>query len=192
MLLMKMWPIYSTLGPSSDIPNITPLIINLKGVEQQLHSLSEVKAPGPAQLFPWLLKMAATEIALILTDISQTSINEGKLPKQWREANFCCIFKIGNKSNPENYRPISLTCVTCKILEHIVHSHVMKHLADYGILVDSQHGFRGKWSTQTQLLATVHDLAYTLQCNNSVSLAIFYFAKAFNKLPHQRLLSKLD
>ena len=181
-----------TLGPNSDIPSIASLVINLKGVEQQLHSLIEDKAPGPDQLNPWLLKMAATEIAPILTDIFQTFIREGKLPKLWREANVCCIFKKGDKSNPENYRPISLTCVTCKILEHIIHSHMMKHLVDHVILVDSQHGFRVKRSTETQLLAMVHDIAYALQCNNSVSLAILDFAKAFDKVPHQRLLSKLD
>ena len=136
--------------------------------------------------------MAATEIAPILTDIFQTSIREGKLPKLWREANVCCIFKKGDKSDPKNYRPISLTCVTCKILEHIIHSHIMKHPVDHVILVDSQHGFWAKRSTETQLLATVHDIAYALQCNNSVSLAILHFAKAFDKVPHQRLLSKLD
>ena len=59
----------------------------------------------------------------------------------------------------------------------------MKHLVDHVILVDSQHGFRAKRSTETQLLATVQDLAYALQCNNSVSLAILDFAKAFDKVP---------
>ena len=146
------------------VTSIASLVINLKGVEQQLRSLIEDKAAGPDQLYPWLLKMAATEIAPILTDIFQISIREGKLPKLWREANICCSFKKGDKSNPENYRPISLNCVTCKILEHSIHSH-MKHLVDYVILVDSQHGFRAKRSTEdteTQLLATVHDIAYAL------------------------------
>ena len=105
--------------------------------------------------------MAATEIAPVLTDIFQTSITEEKSPKLWREANIWCIFKKGDKSNQENYRPISLNCVTGKILEHIIYSH-MKHLVDYVILVDSQHGFRAKRSTETQLLATVHDIAYAL------------------------------
>ena len=88
-----------TLSPNSDIPSIASLVTNLKGAEQQLHPLIEDKAPGPDQLNPWLLKMAATEIAPILTDIFQTFIREGKLPKLWREANVCCIFKKGDKSN---------------------------------------------------------------------------------------------
>ena len=124
-----------TMGPNSDITSIASLVINLKGVKQQLRSLIEDKATGPDQLYPWLLKMAATEIAPILTDIFQTSIREEKSPKLWREANIWCIFKKGDKSNPENYRPISLNCVACKILEPII----QKHLVGYAILVDSQH-----------------------------------------------------
>ena len=178
-----------TLGPNSGIPSIASLVINLKGVEQHLHSLIEDKAPGPDQHYPWLLKMAAAEIAPILTDIFQTSIREEKSPKRWREANIWCIFKKRDRSNPKFYRPISLTCDPFKILEHIILSHIMKHLVDYGILVDSQHSPRGRRSTETQLLATVHDIAYALQCNNSVFLAILDFTKAFDSV---RLLSKLE
>ena len=57
-----------TLGPNSDLPSIASLVINLKGVEQQLRSLIEDKAAGPGQLYPWLLKMAATEIAPVLKE----------------------------------------------------------------------------------------------------------------------------
>ena len=53
-----------------------------------------------------------------------------------------CIFRKGKKSDPSNYRPISLTCMASKILEHIVHSHVMKHFEHYNLLTDSQHAFR--------------------------------------------------
>ena len=178
-----------TLGPKSDIPSIASLVINLKGVEQHLHSLIEDKAPGPDQHYPLLLKMAAADTAPILTDIFQTFIREEKSPELWREANIWCIFKKSDRGNPEFYRPISLTCDPFKILEHIILSHIMKHLVDYGTLVDSQHSLRGKRSTETQLLATVHDIAYALQCNNSVSLAILDFAKPFVSV---RLLSKFE
>ena len=114
---MKMSPAcVPTLG-SNDIPGIGPLIIHQRGVEKQLQSLREIKGPGTDQLFPWLLKMAAREIAPILTDMFQTSINEVELPKHWREAymaNVCCILKKGDKSNPKHYRLISLSCITCR------------------------------------------------------------------------------
>ena len=142
--------------------------------------IKDDKAPGPDQLFPWLLKMVATEVSPILTDIFQMSIDSATLPIKWREANICGVY------NPSNYRPISLMCIiTCKVLEHIIYSHIMKHLQQHNILVDSQYRFRAKHSTETQLVTTLHDIAYALQCNESVLLAILDFSKALDKVPHQ-------
>ena len=169
---------------NSGISNIRMLMItvNCKGVETQLLKLKDDKEPGPDKLHPWFLKMTAVEIAPILTDIFQTSIDSATSPNQWREANICAIHKKGPKINPSNYRLISLTCVTCKILEHIIYSHTMKHLEQHNVLVDSQHGFRSKRSAETQLVTTIHDIAYALQCNESVHLAILDFYKAFDKV----------
>ena len=100
-------------------------------------------------------------------------------------------FKNGNKFDPANYRPVSLTCISCKILEHIVHSHVMKHLEKFNILSDVQHGFRAKRSTETQLILTIHDKAKAINGNKSVHAVVLDFAKAFDKVLHQRLLQKL-
>lgn len=79
-----------------------------------------------------------------------------------------------------------------KLLEHIVHSHVMKHLEQYDVLTDMQHGFRAKRSTETQLILAIHDIANSIQCNQSVHAVVLDFAKAFDKVPHQRLLKKLE
>ena len=133
------------------IPKIPDLVISEEGVLKQLQGLSPNKAARPDELLPWFLRMFAEKLAPILTDIFQSSINMGTLPHQWREANICGIFKKGDKSLPENYRPVSLTSVTCKIKEHIIHSHVMDRLERFEILVDAQHGFRAKRSTETQL-----------------------------------------
>ena len=100
--------------------------------------------------------------------------------------------KKGKKSDPSNYRPISLTCIALKILEHIVHSHVMKHFEHYNILTDCQHGFRPKRSTELQLILTIHDIASSLQQNKPIHAAVLDFSKAFDKVPHQRLLMKLE
>ena len=113
------------------------------------------------------------------------------MPKRWKTANVVGIFKNGNKSDPANYRPVSLTCISSKILEHIVHSHVMKQLEKSNILSDVQHGFRAKRSTETQLILTIHDMAKTINDNKSVHAVVLDFSKAFDKVPHQRLLQKL-
>ena len=120
------------------------------------------------------------------------SIITGTVPLKWKNANVCAIFKKGKKSDPANYRPISLTCIASKILEHIVHSHVMKHLQVNQILTDCQHGFRAKRSTESKLILTIHDLANSLDNGKSVHAVILDFAKAFDKVPHRRLLAKLQ
>ncbi|CAB4018471.1 Hypothetical predicted protein, partial [Paramuricea clavata] len=68
----------------------------------------------------------------------------------------------------------------------------MKHLERHRILIDNQHGFRAKRSTETQLICTAHDITNAIQQNKQVNLAILDFSKAFDKVPHQRLLTKLE
>ena len=132
---------------SDPTPGLGPLIISEQGALKQLSSLKPNKACGPEQIPPWFLKTFATDIAPILTDIFQDSMDSGTVPYRWKEANVCAVFKKGKKSDPANYRPIFLTCVASKILEHIIHSFIMKHLNDINFLTDCQHGFRAKRST---------------------------------------------
>ena len=89
-----------------------------------------------------LLKECADEIVPALTLLFQASINQSGVPTEWKHALVTPVFKKGDRSLPSNYRPVSLTCVCGKILEHIVYSEVMKHLNLYNILSDVQHGFR--------------------------------------------------
>ena len=96
----------------------------------------------------------------------------------------CAVFKKGKKSVPANYRPISITCVASKILEHIVHSFILKHLNDHNIITDCQQGFRAKRSTEMQLILTLHDMAKAIQ-SSSIHAATSDFAKAFDKVPHK-------
>ena len=83
---------------------------------------------------------------------------------------------------------VSLTSVICKVLEHIVHSHIMDHLEQHKILVYNQHGFRSKHSTETQLILTTNDITKSLEEGETVHMAILDFAKAFDKVPQERFL----
>ena len=69
----------------------------------------------------------------------QQSIDTGEIPKEWSPANICPLFKKGDRSLACNYRPVSLTCVPCKLLEHIVRSNIMAHLDEHKLLSDRQH-----------------------------------------------------
>ena len=79
-----------------------------------------------------------------------------------------------------------------KLLEHIIHSHVMKRLELHNILTDSQYGFRAKRSTETQLIQTIHDIYKPLDKQETIDMAILDFTKAFDKVPHKRLIHELN
>ena len=92
----------------------------------------------------------------------------------------------------ENYCPISLTCIPCKLLEHILCSHICSHLDYYSVLTPLNHGFRSKHSCDTQLLLTVQDrLQKSDPANSQVDVAVLDFSKAFDKVPHTRLMLSL-
>jgi len=121
----------------------------------------------------------------------QQSLVKQTLPEDWRKALVTPAFKKGDRSNPENYRPISLTSICCKIAEHITASQTMTHLDQHRILVDCQHSFRKKRSCEAQLLITTHDLAVIMNNHSQADAAVLDFAKAFDNVPHRRLLVKL-
>ena len=188
-----------TLEGTGDLPDlgvcrtqkISPLVISNEGVLKQLKDLNASKAQGPDEIPPWFLKLAAEEISPYLTDIFQTSVDTGKVPTMWKEANITPVFKKGSRAEASNYRPVSLTVVSCKILEHIISSHVMKHAEVNGILNNNQHGFRPRRSPETQLILTVDEIAKQLDKGKLVDMAILDFQKAFDKVPHRRLIHKL-
>ena len=176
-------------SPFPDIPNLT---IHQEGVIKQLKQLNPSKASGPDEIPPRLLKIVAEEIAPALTFLFQQSLDSGVVPSQWKKALVTGIYKKGEKSDPANYRPISLTCLCCKIQEHIVLSHVAKHLSQHKILLDSQHGFRERLSTVTQLLTSIHDWATTLEHRGQTDVILLDFSKAFDRVSHPHLSAKLD
>ena len=120
------------------------------------------------------------------------SYDTGEVPTDWREANVAPIYKKGNKSEAVNYRPVSLTCIACKLLEHIVTSSIMQHAKQYDILYHLQHGFQEKRSCETQLLEFVTDLSNNMQSGKQTDVLIMDFSKAFDKVSHTRLVSKLE
>ena len=100
---------------NSKYPNMPDLKISVNGIIKLLQGLKPDKAPGPDQIRPLLLQKLCLEIAPVLQVIFSKSLEEGSLPSEWLKANVSPIFKKGEKSNPANYRPISLTCILCKI-----------------------------------------------------------------------------
>ena len=134
-----------------------------------------------------MLKECSSEIAPILALIYNETLAQGTVPDDWRQTNVAPIFKKGEKYDAANYRPVSLTCICCKTLEHIIISNINKHLAFESILADCQHGFevRGpakpNWYNSFMIW-----LDRVLGCNHrQTHVIIMDFAKTFDKVPHR-------
>ena len=133
----------------------------------------------------------ATELGPIFAHLFQQSIDKGEIPKEWSLANICPLFKKGDRALACNYRPVSLTCVPCKLLEHIVCSNIMAHLDEHKLLSEKQHAFRKWHSCETQLITVIDDWAKILDNQGQIDTFILDFEKAFDTPPHELLKSKL-
>ena len=185
----------STLNiTDNSYPQIPSLDISTNGITKLLQRLDTNKSTGPDQIPALILKSCAPTLAPILQVIFTQSLNTATVPDDWLCANVTPLFKTGDRTDPTNYRPISLTSIVSKIFEHIIHKHIMNHLDTYNILTDSQYGFRPRRSCETQLITTHHDIARLLNDKDipQVDAILLDFAKAFDKVPHRRLIHKLQ
>ena len=115
-----------------------------------------------------------------------------KVPTEWKKALAAPLFKKRERAKPANYRPVSLTCICCKILEHVVHHHIITDLEELNILSEAQHSFCKDRSCESQLILTIQDLASGLEEGGQIDDVLLDFSKAFDKVPHQRLRLKLE
>ena len=123
--------------------------------------------------------------------IFRQSLDEGKLPVDWKSANVTPIYKKGKKSNPLNYRPISLTSVPCKVMEKIIRNKIVDHLESNHLLSKHQHGFRSNRSCLTQLLEYFTEIHDIIDKGDPVDAIYLDCKKAFDTVPHKRLIEKL-
>ena len=161
------------------------ITVDPNGVLKLLNNLKIHKASGPDGLCARLLKECSSEIAPIPGLIYNESLAQGTVPDDWRKANVAPIFKKGENYDAANYRPVSLTCICCKTLEHIIVSNINKNLAFESILPDCQHGFRSQRSCETQLVQFFHYLVSNLdrspnRNHRQTDVIIMVFAKAFD------------
>lgn len=137
------------------------------------------------------LKRYSEWCANYLTIVFKKSIGSTTVPRLWKLANVVPVFKSGNKQIIPNYRPISLLSTSSKLLEHIIHKHIVEYLNANNILSRSQHGFRAGYSTVTQLLEFTHDIASSLNSRGQLDAIFIDYSKAFDLVCHAKLLVKL-
>ena len=186
-LVMNLHMIFRTKDLPSPHGSIGRITVTTHGVYKLLDGINIKvhKATGPDGIPGHLLKELASDLASIFTTLYQAS-------SDWKMAFVMPIFKKGNRNTVENYRPVSLTSICCKLAEHNIHCNAMRHLEELRILTDSQHGFRKHCSCETQLILTIDDLSRSLDNSEQVDAILLDFSKAFDKVPHRHLLYKLN
>ncbi|KAL7631154.1 UNVERIFIED_CONTAM: hypothetical protein RMT77_018543 [Armadillidium vulgare] len=166
--------------------------IELNEIKSLLEHIDPNKAAGPDGVYGRILKEGSSSIAKALYLIFKRSIVFGEVPEDWKTAYVVPIFKKGSKEDLGNYRPVSLTSLVVKILEKLLKSHIEKHLDDNKILYNSQHGFRKGRSCQTNLLEFMEYITECIDKGDPVDVIYLDFSKAFDKVPHVRLMQKLS
>ena len=181
---------------SSGLPrnpnSIDSILFSTEDVFQALCKIDPRKSSGPDTIPGRLLKEGAPFIAEPLARLFTHSLETGVLPEDWTTAYVTPIHKKEDKRLPQNYRPISLTSLVVKVMERLVSSQLAVFLDANGVLSPLQHGFRPGHSCLTQLLQTIHDWAHSLDRASSTHVIFIDFAKAFDSIPHERLLLKLE
>ena len=135
--------------------------------------------------------MYASELAPALALIFQASLDQSALPASWKHNWGIPVFKKGERARPSNYRPVSLTCIACKCLVHIIHSNIMDHLDNNTILSDFQHGFREK-DHATPTDTDCPRPSWMPPWRWTDYAVLLDFSKAFDKVPPARLEAKLN
>ena len=156
-----------------------------------LEKLNVNKSPGPDAICPRVLYEMRNQIAYPLMKIFNCSIRTNKLPKDWKKANITAIFKKGKKSDVNNYRPVSLTCIICKLLESLIKERVLNHFMKNKLFTNKQFGFLKGRSTVTQLLTILNQWTDMLENGGRIDVVYTDLEKAFDKIPYRRLVSKL-
>jgi hypothetical protein len=132
--------------PTGCREDISTVKITAKEVKVKIKKLRTDGAAGPDGMDPFLLKQLLEEIAWPLSKVMRASLQEGAVPADWRAANVTPILKKGTRTDPGNYRPVSLTSVSCRLMESIVKDNIVKHLEKNGLIRKSKHQCCGSGS----------------------------------------------
>ena len=167
------------------------LSITEVGVKKLLDRLKPKKTSGPDRIPNRVLKELSDVLSPVFSALFNQSVAVGEIPLKWKHALVAPVYKKEDKHLTSNHRPVSLTVVCCKSLEHCVCNHILQHLEDHNLLTSLQHGFRRRHSCETQLLLTYDDLIGSFDRGIQTDMAILDFSRAFDTIPHEQLLGKL-
>ena len=171
--------------------SICEIQVTKERVLKLLKGVNSSKSAGADGLHPRFIKETSETLALPVLILFNKSLSEGSLPDIFKRANVTPIHKSGDKSLPKNYRPISVTPILCRLLETIVREFITQHIKTNNIIITQQYGFREKRGCVIQLLKVLDQIVTSLENGNPVDMIYLDIQKAFDSVPHMRLLKKI-
>ena len=180
--------------PDLDPPNypqLDKINISQDDVKDAISLLKPYKAPGPNSVSPKLIKEAKNELAHPLSKLFNLSLTLKAFPDSWKQANVTAVHKKDDRCLPNNYRPISLLNCEGKLMERCVHKYISQYLKQHSIITEFQSGFQSGDSTINQLVYLYNEFSKALDENKEVRVVFLDISKAFDRVWHWGLLTKL-
>jgi hypothetical protein len=168
-----------------------PFEIDIKTIRGRVRALGKNKSVGTDRIPGEMLKMGGEAMIPYLARLLEITMNNGSLPGDWKTATVVPIHKGGDRSLVTNYRPVSLTSVVCKQMEQVVASYLRRVWDGNDWLYKGQHGFRPGYSCESQVSTVCQDISDTLDNGDRMDAIFVDFSKAFDLVPHGRLLVKI-
>ena len=183
-------PVPETKFNGSERERLGQLVVTPEVVASKINNMKQNKSPGIDGISRSILKETVEQISTPLAHVFNMPLHEGIVPLEWKEANIIPLFKKGSRYKSVNYRPVSLTSVICKLLEKIIRDHMMDFLIKHKLINPSQHGFLKARSCLTNSFF-LEEITKWVDEGSPVDVIYLDFQKAFDKVPHQRLILKL-
>ena len=159
---------------STVLPSLT---ITTHAIELAIKRVKNSSAVGPDNIPIGLIKSIVDILSPILQILYTRTLNENMVPAVWKLSKVTPIFKKGSKSEPKNYRPVSITVHLCKIFERLLNDHIVCYLESNFLMEICQHGFRKKLSTETNLLTFYDEVTELIE--NRLPVDVIYYDQCF-------------
>jgi len=189
---------YSTvLSSEGNIPHIQgentgkPFTTDIKIIRRRVGAIGKNKSVGPDRVSGEILKLGGEAMIPYIARLLDITMNNGTLPSDWKIATLIPIHNGGDRSLVTNYRPVTLTSVFCKQRIHVIASYLRQVWDKNDLLYEGQHGFRPGYSCESQVITVYKGNGGSLYNGDKIDAIIVDFSKAFDLVPHGRLLTKI-